>query len=96
MLWWTTGSSSVGLLSLYRQSSEMRQSSIHIAAAAEWRYLIENLKKAGVPAEIDIYPGLYHAFDMLTPWRRAGRLAAKRFEKRFLYAQKNFFAKNDD
>ena len=24
---------------------------------------IENLKKAGIPAEIDIYPGLYHAFD---------------------------------
>ena len=57
---------------------------------------VADLKKAGVPAEIDIYPGLYHAFDMLTPWRRAGRLAAKRFEKRFLYAQKNFFAENDD
>lgn len=63
---------------------------------AETVTYIENLKKAGVPAEIDIYPGLYHAFDMLTPWRRAGRLAAKRFEKRFLYAQKNFFAENDD
>ena len=46
LLWWTTGSSSVGLVSLYRQSSEMRQLSIHIAAAAGLRYLIPTIPSA--------------------------------------------------
>lgn len=53
---------------------------------------IENLKKAGIPAEIDIYPGLYHAFDMLTPFRRASKIAGAKFDERFLYAQKHYFA----
>mgnify|MGYP004536781655 CR=1 FL=1 len=50
---------------------------------------------AGVEAEIDIYEGLYHAFDMLTPWRKASKLAARRFEEHFLYAKEHYFAKND-
>lgn len=53
---------------------------------------IENLKKAGVPSEIDIYPGLYHAFDMLTPFRRISKIAATKFDEHFLYAQKHYFA----
>ena len=28
---------------------------------------IENLRKAGVPAEIAVYPGCYHAFDVVAP-----------------------------
>ena len=53
---------------------------------------IENLKKAGVPSEIDIYPGLYHAFDMLTPFRHVSKIAAAKFDEHFLYAQKHYFA----
>ena len=63
---------------------------------AETVTYIENLNRAGVPAEIDIYPGLYHAFDMLTPHRRESRLAAATFEEHFLYAKEHFFAKQDD
>ena len=63
---------------------------------AETVAYIENLKRAGVPAELDIYPGLYHAFDMLTPFRRASKLAAKRFEERFLYAVAHYFADNGE
>lgn len=56
---------------------------------AETVAYFEKLRLAGVPAEIDIYPGLYHAFDMLTPWRRASRLAAARFEAHFLEAKES-------
>ena len=59
---------------------------------AETVTYIENLRAAGVPAEIDIYPGLYHAFDMLTPWRKVSKIAAECFDEQFLYAQKHYFA----
>ena len=58
---------------------------------AETVAYFEKLRQAGTPAEIDIYPGLYHAFDMLTPWRRASRLAAARFEVHFLEAKEKYF-----
>ncbi len=61
---------------------------------AETVAYIEGLRAAGVEAEIDIYEGLYHAFDMLTPWRKASKLAARRFEEHFLYAKEHYFAKN--
>lgn len=62
---------------------------------AETVTYIENLKKAGVPAEIDIYTGLYHAFDMLTPLRRVSKIAGAKFDEHFLYAQKHYFAENN-
>ena len=62
---------------------------------AETVTYIENLKKAGVPAEIDIYTGLYHAFDMLTPFRRVSKIAGAKFDEHFLYAQKHYFAENN-
>lgn len=33
------------------------------------------LRSAGVPAEVIVYPGSTHAFDMLTPWRRESKEA---------------------
>ena len=60
---------------------------------AETVTYIGNLRGAGAPAEIDIYPGLYHAFDMFTPLRRVSRIAGARFDDHFLYAQKHYFAK---
>ncbi|MCQ2462658.1 MAG: alpha/beta hydrolase [Clostridia bacterium] len=53
---------------------------------------IENLKKAGVEAEIDIYESDVHAFDMLTPWKQTSKDAIKEFRSHFEYAQKNYFA----
>lgn len=62
---------------------------------AETTAYIENLKNSGVEAEIDVYPGLYHAFDMLTPFRRVSKIAAAEFDRHFLYAQEHYFAGQD-
>ena len=47
---------------------------------------VNQLKAAGVPAECDVYPGCWHAFDMLAPWKRVSREAAARFEQKFAEA----------
>ncbi|MBQ9942405.1 MAG: alpha/beta hydrolase [Christensenellaceae bacterium] len=47
---------------------------------------IENLQKAGVAARVDVYPGCFHAFDMLTPWRKVSKQAAKAFEEAYVQA----------
>ena len=47
---------------------------------------IENLRKAGVPARVDVYPTGFHAFDMLLPFRRISRQAIEAFEKQYAYA----------
>ncbi|MBQ8506390.1 MAG: alpha/beta hydrolase [Clostridia bacterium] len=49
---------------------------------------VENLKRAGVPAHVDVYPTGFHAFDMLTPFRRISRRAIAAFEKQYLSAAK--------
>lgn len=52
---------------------------------------IENLRRAGVEAELDVYGGNYHAFDMwmITPRAIAARQA---FCCRFAYARTHYFA----
>lgn len=57
---------------------------------------IKNLKKAGVPARVDVYDTGLHAFDMLMPFRTISKQAAFEFEKQFLYAQEHYFAKQKD
>ena len=48
---------------------------------------VENLRRAGVPARVDVYAHcFFHGFDLLTPWRRVSRNAASAFEKAFLAA----------
>lgn len=59
---------------------------------AETVTYIENLRNAGVEAHMDIYPGLFHAFDMLLPFLKASRAAAKGFDARFEYAVRHYFA----
>lgn len=59
---------------------------------AETLTFIENLRNAGVEATVDIYPGLFHAFDMLLPFLKVSRQAAAQFEKQFAYAVKHYFA----
>ena len=56
---------------------------------AETLQYVENLKKAGVPAEADVYHSDRHAFDMLWPDDPVSKLAAAKFnqiiaEKRWL------------
>ncbi|MDY4898978.1 MAG: alpha/beta hydrolase [Eubacteriales bacterium] len=62
---------------------------------AETMTYIDRLKKAGVEAQVDVYPGLFHAFDMLCPFLKVSRQAAARFEARFVYAQKHYFAEQN-
>ena len=53
---------------------------------------IEHLKAAGIPAVCQIYPSGMHAFDMLTPFRKISRQAARAFEQQYLYAAKQYRA----
>ena len=55
---------------------------------------IDNLRKAGVEAEIDIYETDMHAFDMLSPDEKLSKMAAQRFNERFEYAIGHYFAQN--
>lgn len=55
---------------------------------------IDDLRKAGVPAEVDVYNTNMHAFDMIRPGLEISRKAAEKFEDRFEYAVNNYFAKN--
>ena len=53
---------------------------------------INNLKAAGIEAEVDVYEGMYHAFDMSEPESTAGKKAIKRFNEHFAYAKEHYFA----
>ncbi len=44
---------------------------------------MENLRDAGVPAEVDVYPADLHAFDMLRPRDAVSREAIRHFERHF-------------
>ena len=52
---------------------------------------IENLQKAGVEAEADIYPKFYHAYDMMEPETKAAQTAAARFVEKFKEAKAKYF-----
>ena len=56
---------------------------------------VKRLREAGVPAEADVYPTGFHAFDMLLPFRRISRQAIAAFEKQYLWAAENCFAPQD-
>lgn len=56
---------------------------------------VEQLQQAGVPARADVYATGVHAFDMLTPWRKISRQAARLFEEQFLYAKDHYYAKQN-
>ena len=56
---------------------------------------VNNLKSAGVPAHMDIYPTGFHAFDMLLPFRKISKQAIAEFEKQYLFAAKHYFTPQD-
>jgi acetyl esterase/lipase len=53
---------------------------------------VKNLRQAGIPAKVDVYPGGYHAFDMMEPDSEASKLARERFLREFRYAREHYFA----
>lgn len=59
---------------------------------AETMTYIRRLQEAGIRAHVDVYPGLFHAFDMLLPWLPVSRKAAHAFTERFRYAAAHDFA----
>ena len=54
---------------------------------------IDNLKAAGIEASVDVYKGLFHAFDMNKPNLATSKEAIERFNERFAYAKEHYFAK---
>ncbi|WOO86713.1 alpha/beta hydrolase [Mollicutes bacterium LVI A0039] len=54
---------------------------------------IENLKAAGVEANLDVYPNCYHAFDLLYPLAKVSKQASDNFDAHFAYAINNYFVK---
>lgn len=44
---------------------------------------VDNLNKAGVPAKVDVYPTGFHAFDLLLPFRKISRQAARAFDAQY-------------
>lgn len=63
---------------------------------AETLAYADNLRKAGVEASADVYPGLFHAFDMLLPFLKVSKQAAARFEAQFAYAAEHYFAEQKE
>ena len=63
---------------------------------AETVRYFEQLRAAGVPAELDIYHTDMHAFDMMRPRDAQSIAAAEAFERRFADAQARYFAPQRD
>ena len=57
---------------------------------------IENLRKAGIHAEVDVYHTNMHAFDMMKPKLAISKEAANKFNEHFEYALGHFFAENNN
>ena len=57
---------------------------------------IENLRKAGVNAEVDVYHTNMHAFDMMKPKLPISIKAANKFNEHFEYALGHYFAENKE
>lgn len=53
---------------------------------------IDNLRKAGVDANLDVYPNCFHGFDMLLPFKKVSKTAIEKFEKEYLAACEKYFA----
>ena len=55
---------------------------------------IENLKKAGVPAEADVYEGFYHAYDRIQSQTPEAKRAADVFVRKFQEYCERYTAEN--
>ena len=57
---------------------------------------IDNLKKAGIDASIDVYKDWFHSYDTLFPFRKKSKIAIKNFEEKYCYAINSYFAGQKD
>ena len=57
---------------------------------------VENLRKAGVPVEFQVYPGCYHAFDQICPKAEGSLKAIEFLTSSFTYAVEHYFAEQKD
>ena len=55
---------------------------------------VNQLRKAGVTAAVDVYHTNVHAFDMMNPDEENSRKAITAFDEQFEYALRNYFAEN--
>ena len=62
---------------------------------AETLAFVDALREAGVQADVDVYEGLYHAFDMLEPDLPQSVQARERFCERFAWACEHCCAPQD-
>lgn len=56
---------------------------------------IENLKKAGVEASVDVYHSNIHSFDLMKPELSISKQASQKFNEKFEYAMQHYFARNE-
>jgi acetyl esterase/lipase len=56
----------------------------------------ENLQKAGIPTDIKVYEGCYHAFDMMQPKATASQNAVAFVLEKYRYAIENYSVKQID
>jgi acetyl esterase/lipase len=62
----------------------------------ETRAYFDRLQNNGINAEIDIYPGCFHAFDNLCRKTGVGQIANQRYLEKFRYAADHYFAPQPD
>ncbi len=58
----------------------------------ETRAYVRHLKEAGTEAEVDVWPGIWHAYDVMHVEKEISRQAAERFRTRFREACGRYFA----
>ena len=51
--------------------------------------------RAVIQWELDVYDGLFHAFDMNKPDLAISKEAIERFNERFAYAKEHYFAEQE-
>ena len=53
---------------------------------------VRHLQEAGIRAEVDVYPGWFHAYDLFFPAKKSVREAVAQFESQVQYAIEHDFA----
>ena len=51
---------------------------------------IENLRAAGVEANVDVYPDWFHGYDLYFPFKKKAKAAIAAFEERYCYAAEHY------
>ena len=62
----------------------------------ETKDYIRHLREAGIEAEMDVYPGNMHAFDMIRPRMKTSIQAAEVFRQHFRKALTNYYAPQEE